>query len=217
MTSKRTISATNEAAFLSQYLRIVMFVRLDLSSGVQRFHTEIGPKIAVHPIFGSETYLGLGDFGGINGEVRESTQGSPIGISLMLTGVSASLVNKSFVDDYFRRDADVMIGLQNEAGNLIDDPEILFSGYMDTVNISFTKNNATIQMQLESRGTNLLTSSDVRFTDEDLQREYPGDRGGEYIYRMSDLTLRWGAQGVWSGAIGPSNPGRRGPRRDKRG
>lgn len=207
MTSKRTISATNESEFLNKELKVVIFVRLDFSSGVQRFHTEIGPKTAVHPVHGSEIYTGIGDFGGIVGDVKESTSGAPIGMRIALTGVKASLINTALTDDYFRREAEMMIGLENEAGDLIDDPEILFSGYMDKIDISLVKNSGDMVLQLESRGTNLLTASDLLFTDEDKQREVSGDLFGEYIYRMTDLVLRWGSEtvrgsGIYSGRTG---------------
>jgi hypothetical protein len=62
-------------------------------------------------------------------------------------------------------------------------------------------------MALESRGTNFLSRSDLRFTDEELQIEYAGDLGGEYIYRMADLTLRWGSQRFQgSGIFQPAPP-----------
>ncbi len=217
MTSKRTISTLNEAEFLTKGIKIVVFARLDFSSGVQRFHTEIGNKTATHPIFGSELYVGIGDFGGITGDVKESISGAPIGISLALTGVDASLINKAFTDDYFRRDADVMIGLENETGALIDDPEILFSGFMDKIDIIFVKNKGQISLQLESRGTNLLSSSDHRFTDEDKQREVSGDLFAEYIFRMSDLVLRWGSTTVGGSGIvaAPPKPPK-GPKGGKR-
>lgn len=201
MTSKRTISAANEAEFLTRGVKVVVFARLDFSSGVQRFHTEIGPKTAVHPIHGSESYTGIGDFGGISGEIKETISGAPVGITLALTGVKASLINTAMTDDYFRREAELMIGLEDEAGDLIDDPEILFSGYMDKVDIVFVKNSGQMTMALESRGTNLLTSSDLRFTDEDKQREVSGDLFGEYIFRMADLILRWGSNTVGGSGI----------------
>lgn len=211
MTSKRTISATNEAEFLTKEIKIVVFARLDFSSGVQRFHTEIGNKTATHPVFGAELYLGIGDFGGITGDVKESVSGAPIGITLALTGVDSSLINKAFTDDYFRRDADVMIGLEDETGALIDDPEILFSGFMDKIDIIFLKNKGQISLQLESRGTNLLTASDLRYTDEDKQRETSGDLFAEYIFRMSDLVLRWGSTTVGgSGIFATPNQGKKG-------
>jgi hypothetical protein len=199
MTSKRTISATNEAGFNAKNLKVVVFARLDFSSGVQRFHTEIGSKTITAPIHGSETYTGIGDFGGIVGTVKESVAGAPINITLALTGVDSTLINKAFVDDYFRRDAMVLIGLEDETGDMLDNPTVLFDGYMDKVDITFVKNEGHMQLALESRATNLLTASDHRFTDEDLQADYSGDVFAEYVYRMTDLVLRWGGQGVRSG------------------
>jgi hypothetical protein len=204
MTSKRDISATNETGFNQALVKMVFFARLDFSSGVKRFHTEIGPKTVTHPVHGSESYDGLGDFGGISKEVKESTAGKPIGVVIGLTGVDSALINDAFTDDYFRREGSIMIGLEDASGAMLDDPEVLFEGYMDKMEIAFVKGKANIAMSLESRGTNLLTSSDWRFTDEDKQREVTGDLFGEYIYRMADLQLKWGSNQVFSTGIGGS-------------
>ena len=194
MTSKRTISSTNETATLAANTKIVIFVRLDFSSGVQRWHSEIGPKTATHPLYGAELYTGIGDFGGISSELKESTSGAPEPLQLAITGVDSSLINIALVDDYFRREAELMLGIEDAAGDLIDDPIILYSGYMDKVDAMVKQNLAQLMMNLESRGTSFLTFSDWRFTDEDLQAEYPGDLMGEYIYAMYDLQLHWGGK-----------------------
>lgn len=210
MSSKRTISATNEAGFASKSIKFILSARLDFSSGVKRFHTEIGPKTLTSPIHGAEVYDGIGDFGGIATDVKESISAAPIGVTLALSGVNSSLIDTAFTDDYFRRDAEVMIGLEDSDGDMIDDPEILYSGYMDKIEIALVKNQSTFMVYLESRGTNLLTSSDWRFTDEDKQREVPGDLFAEYIYRMADLVLRWGSHGWSPSGIPPDykEPGR---------
>ncbi len=191
MTSKRTITATNETGFLQPLVKLILFVRLDFAGGVQRFHTEIGPLTATHPTHGAEVYTGIGDFGGISSEVKESVSGAPIGLKLSLTGLDATLINDTLTDDYFRREAEVMVGLE-QSGVLIDDPEILFSGYMDSVIIIFQQNNGAITLGLESRGTNLQSASDLRYTDEDKQAASSGDLFAEYIYRMLDVSFVWG-------------------------
>lgn len=201
MTSKRTITATNETGTLQRVVKPVIFARLDFSSGVQRFHTEIGPKTAVHPIHGSESYTGVGDFGGLSSDVKETTSGAPANLQLTLTGLDATLINISLTDDYFRREAEIMLGLEDASGVLLDDPEILFSGYMDKIDVVLQAGFAQMTLNLESRGTNLLTASDKRFTDEDKQIEVAGDLIGEYIYRQSDLQLRWGTQGVFGSGV----------------
>ncbi len=198
MTSKRTIAAANETAFLAQNVKMVFFIRMDFSGGVQRMHTEIGPKTATHPVHGAESYLGIGDFGGISSTVVESVSKSPQSLKLSLTGIKASLITTALTDDYYRRDVEVMLGLEDALGDLIEDPEILFSGFMDTVEIALDDGIGHMTLTCESRGTNLRRASDHRFSDEDKQAEVSGDLLAEYAWRMVDLQLFWG-DSQWNG------------------
>lgn len=211
MTSKRTISAANETATLSQVVKAVLFARLDFFSGVIRVHTDIGPRTATHPVFGAEVYDGIGDFGGISSDVVESVNPAPVQLRLSLTGIKSSLIATALTDDYFRRDAEIMLGLDDSAGVLVDDPEILFSGYMDKIDMTLGDGSGTMTLNLESRATNLLRSSDQRYTDEDKQAESPGDRAANYIYRMLDLQLRWG-DAFFNSPFRSGGRGRRGRR-----
>ncbi len=206
MTSKRTISATNETATLQKVLKLVYFVRMDFAAGVKRMHTEIGPTTATHPVHGAELYLGIGDFGGLGGAVVESVSGAPQAIRLNLTGVKASLISDTLTDDYYRRDIDIMLGLEDAAGDLEDDPEILFSGFMDKVDVALNEGMGQMSMTCESRGTNLLRSSDHRFTDEDKQAELAGDLIAEYVHRMIDLQLVWGEKEILGVPPGGGEP-----------
>lgn len=206
MTSKREITATNETALLGAVVRPIVFARLDFSSGVQRYHTGIGPKTAVHPTHGSESYTGIGDFGGIQGDVVESVSQASQALQLTLSGVNATLVNIALVDDYYRRDAEIMLGLEDASGTLVDDPVILFSGFMEYMTVALKEKQGNIVLRCEGRGSNLRTSSDVRFTDEDKQREVSGDLFAEYVYRMADLELFWGDREFTSPL--PNNGGR---------
>lgn len=214
MTSKRDINPINETAFLQKDIKPVLFARLDFLGGVQRFHTEIGPKNATHPVHGSELYLGVGDFGGIEGQVTESIAGAPQALRLLLSGVNPTLVNDMLTDQYHRRSAEVMVGLENELGVLVANPEILFSGFMDKPDLSLDANTGSIAMSCESRGTNLKSASDVRFSDEDKQAEVSGDLFAEYAYRMQDITLRWGDRNFRS-PLGVPGPTREDERRGR--
>ncbi len=213
MTSKRAIDAANETELLSQVVKIVFYARMDFSSGVQRVHTEIGPQTVTHPVHGAEAYVGIGDFGGITGDVVETVSGSPQAIRLSLTGVKSSWINMALVDDYYRRDVEIMIGLEDEAGDLVADPEILFSGFMDKVDAVLDAGLGQMTLTCESRGTNLRRASDWRFTDEDKQAEVTGDLLGEYIWRMADLKLFWGDR-EFTSPFGTSSGGSGGGRQE---
>jgi hypothetical protein len=202
MTSKRNISALNEGALNARVVRPIMFLRLDFFTGVQRYHTEIGPRDAVHPIFGNETYVGIGDFGGISSNITESISQAPQAIKFSLTGVKSSFISDAFTDDYHRRDIDAMFGFDDENGDLIDDPVIVWSGYMDKVDITLGDQTGEMTLTCESRATVGQQSSDLRFSDEDLQAAVTGDLAGEYIFRMGDLQLTWGGDHIQSGLGG---------------
>lgn len=192
MTSKRDISTLNETAVLSQVVRPIVFARMAFSSGVQRLHTEIGPRTAVHPIHGSEVYTGIGDFGGMASDIDESIAPDPKSVKIAITGIDTTFIDIALDDDYFRRDIEMMLGFDDENGVLEDDPVIVYSGFMDKADITLGKGTGSITLTCESRLTNLRGASDARFTDEDLQIAVAGDLGGEYIYRMADLVLKWG-------------------------
>lgn len=194
MTSKRTITTLNQNASLGSIVRPIMFARMSFSSGVQRMHTEIGPRTAIHPIHGSESYQGIGDFGGMASDIKESISVAPESIKLAITGVDSAFIDIALDDDYYRRDIELMFGFDDEAGVLLDDPVIIWSGFMDKADINLGAGIGALMLSCESRATNLKGASDLRFTDEDLQAAFTGDLGGEYIFRMADLQIKWGGE-----------------------
>lgn len=209
--SDRDISALNIDALDASHIKAVLFVRMDFGNGVQRFHTEIGPRDAAHPVFGTETYLGIGTLGGLASDIVESVSAAPAAMRIALSGIDAALINTTITEDYFRRDVDVMIGFEAPDGSAIDDPVVLYSGLMDKVDIILNEGQAEIVLTAESRGTNLLGASDWRFTDEDKRAEVPGDTFGRFIYRMVDIVVKWGG-GVVGGFGGSVQPSRDRPR-----
>jgi hypothetical protein len=169
---------------------------MDFSSGVRRLHTEIGSRTATHPVHGAESYIGIGDFGGFSSDVKESISVAPESVKLSITGVSSTFVNIALDDDYYRRDIELMLGFDDPDGVLLDDPVIVYSGFMDQAAISVSHGKAELTLQCESRATNLANASDKRFSDEDLQAAVTGDLAGEWIYRMADLVINWGGDKI---------------------
>ncbi len=194
--STRDISASNITASKAGVIRPILFSRMSFASGVKRFHTEIGPRTAVHPIHGSESYTGIGDFGGMSSDVTESVSNAAQQIKVSLTGIDSSLLTDVFTDDYHGRDIEIMLGFDDVNGTLTDDPVILYSGFMDNVNIVLSDGRGDLTLNCESRAIKLQGNSDLRFTDEQLQSDYTGDLAGEYIFRMMDIQLKWGDNNV---------------------
>lgn len=191
--STRDISSAYITALAAQPIRAVVFFRLDFDTTPLLAHTEIGPRTAVHPVHGSESYDGVGDIGGLSASIVESVGNAPQAVRFTLSGVNAARVTTALDDtEYHRRDVDIMLGLDDANGDLIGDPVEIYSGYMDKADLTLDKNVASITMTCESRATILQDAPLLRFTDEALQEEYTGDLGGEYIFRMLDMQLPWG-------------------------
>lgn len=190
--STRDISAANITALEGSVVRPIVFVRLDFDVTVRRFHTEIGDRNATHPDQGSELYIGVGDFGGIVGDITESIAHAPQEVRIALSGINSDLITEALGDDYHLRDVDIMLGLDNASGQLITDPVVLWGGYMDKPGFTFDKGKADLIMTCESKATRFQETPDIRFTDEQLQADYTGDLGAEYVFRMPDITLEWG-------------------------
>lgn len=197
--SIRDISTLNQNATTARIVRPILFARLDFASGVKRLHTEIGPRTATHPIYGAEVYTGIGDLGGITEPITESVSAAPYAVKLALTGVNATLLNDALTDDYHRREAELMFGFDDENGDLLDDPVIVWSGFMDKVDISLAAGRADLTLTCESRATILQGSSGLLFNDEQKQASNPGDLVAEYVYRMVDLVLTWGGDQIRNG------------------
>lgn len=200
--STRDISATNITATKAGVVRPIAFIRLDFASGVKRMHTDIGPRTAVHPVHGSEVYLGVGDFGGFSSDIIESIGNAAQGLRLSLTGLDATLISDALNDDYHGRDIDTMFGFDDEDGVLLDDPVNLFSGFMDKVEITLDKGRADMTLICESRQVIAQSAADLRFTDEQLQHDQAGDLAGEYIFRTLDIQLKWGGENIGGGYTG---------------
>jgi hypothetical protein len=149
----RDITTANINALSGAVVRPIMFVRLDFDVTVRRYHTEIGNRTATHPDHGAETYIGVGDFGGIVGDLTENIGQAAQEVRIALSGINSDLITESLGDDYHLRDVDIMLGLDNASGQLVTDPVILWAGYMDKPGFTFDKGKADLIMTCESKLT----------------------------------------------------------------
>jgi hypothetical protein len=86
----------------------------------------------------------------------------------------------------------VSLGLFDAAGALIADPVGCFVGQMDQPTLDVTGTSATISINCESRLIEMNVAVDRRYTNEDQQRDYPGDRGFEFVNSIQEAQIYWG-------------------------
>ena len=83
-------------------------------------------------------------------------------------------------------------GYQFGQFRLIADPFLAFAGRFDVPDILEAGERATITAKYESRLIDLDRVRARRYTSEDQQLDYPGDKGFDYVPSLQDAVITWG-------------------------
>lgn len=189
----RIVNASNATELAKLSVIGCVMVDMDFSSG----HLYLNDGIMEVPYAG-HTYLPLGQFGGIDA-VQESLDTVARPIVLTLSGVDASLVATAENEAYQGRSVIVYLGLLNQStGALVANPETVWEGRMDYMEIAIDKNLGTIKLNCEHR---LRREPRIaRYTNVDQQQLYPGDKFFDYVPSIAGFKSQWGNEkGVYGG------------------
>jgi hypothetical protein len=181
----RFVSSDNAAESIKVSVTMQVMVDLDFASGHVRAHDGIGPIV-----WGANTYTGVGMFGSIDA-VDETGDIVAKPISLSLSGVDASLLSTATTEIYQGRVATVYLGMCQQGTNtLVDDPEILWEGLMDTMSVRLGK-ESSINLNCEHR----LRSEPriARYTSADQQLAYSDDLFFDQVPKIPGFQGKWGA------------------------
>jgi hypothetical protein len=135
-------------------------------------------------------WLGVGQYGTINA-ITESTDVIAAPVELTLSGVDSALINDAMTTQYHGEAVQVYIALFNpDTDAMVDDPEIVWEGLMDTMQIEVGPGTGQITLTCEHRLRRLPVAS--RYTDEDQQALYSGDRFFSRLHQIPQFRSRWG-------------------------
>jgi hypothetical protein len=157
--------------------------------------------------WGGNTFTGTGHLGTIS-PIKETRDGAANGVQLRLSGIPSGLIALALADDTQGRPAKIYFGLLNASAGFTIDPYLIFDGVIDICPIEDNGETASITINLEKE---LIDSRarGRRYTDEDLQIEYPGDLGLAYVAGLQNKEITWGKAtvsiggGAGSGVIDP--------------
>lgn len=164
----------------------VVFVELDFASGFVRAWDGLG----AFP-WDSKTWTGTGTLGGI-GPVAEKAGVNATGLTLTLDGVDSALIATALTEDYQGRAVNIWLGFLNSSLAVIADPKNVFGGIMDYMEVEEDGPTSTITVYCESWLRVLNRSKDRRYTDQDQQLRFAGDRGFEFVGLLADTPVYWG-------------------------
>lgn len=188
--AERRMSNLNKEAADQSIVRRVYFARLDYESA---------PLLVTSAPFNisfdwnedsvDEVFLGVGEYGGMS-EIEEGAEIQSYSIQLELNGVPGPALSRALGEHYQNRDCRIWRGFLDEGHRLVDVPDLVFRGRMDTQIIDMQK--GSISLNVNSRLMDWERSRIRRYTNEDQQQEYPGDKFFEFVPQMVDKQLRWG-------------------------
>jgi hypothetical protein len=180
------VSAAYAAALAASYGRPAFFVELHFVTGPMYVWSGYGSKS-----WNGHTWLGVGSFGGVS-VIEEGSTLKARGISLTLSGIDTAVL-QDVLEDY-RQGLPVLVylGMFDGAGVLIPDPVCSWAGLTDQPTISVSGEQAVIEVAAESELVSWNVSVERRYTNEDQQLDFPGDRGLEYVNSIQEITIFWG-------------------------
>lgn len=187
----RDLSAAVITALGQTVIRPAYLVDLDTTAGHVRAWSGIGSLFwGGSP---ANEFLGVGKLGSISviGETRDIRAE---GIVIRLSGIPADMVSLAL--DQARPGLTVLvyIAMFTDAGVLIVDPYLSFSGLTDSVTMLEGGDSSTIEIACESELIRLQRANETRYTHEDQQIRFPGDLGFEFQEQLQEMALPFGPQ-----------------------
>ena len=192
---------TDEAE--SDFFRFIHFVKIELDTGTLYLHNGLGE----YTVDGN-VYSGLGDFGSIE-PIKEGGEVSSYPIRLVLSGIDDAL-KESGVDiaasvlgeDFYGRNVTIYVNALDTNGALTSNPTPEFwSGQMQSPELQIGRENVVV-VTAESDMAIFDRRNGSRYSDSDLQEEYSGDLGFEFLDQMIERRTVWRGKEAVAGAEG---------------
>ena len=186
----RSLTSAMQAVATAEVVRPVIFVEAYFTSLVPTSYLYLWSGFG-QLTYGGKTYVGAGNLLRIS-SIQENVELRANGAQVTLSGVSTPLLEKARDEDYQGRELIIKLGAMDENNDVIADPVIVFSGFMDTMTITDGGDTATINVSIENRLIEFERTRVRRYTDNDQRIEYPDDDGLEYVAEIQEKNIVWG-------------------------
>lgn len=185
----RIVSSSNATALQQPNAQIAIACDMDFPSGHVRLHDGCGPLT-----IGGYSYEGTGKMM-LAGPIEESMDVIAKPVTVTLSGVDASMITIARAGGYQGRQITFYLAIFNlETGSLIDTPEIAWEGRMDAITIRLGPSEASLTLNCEHR---LRREPRIaRYTNQDQQLAYAGDRFFDQVPKIQGFRSKWGEKGV---------------------
>lgn len=182
----RSLSEDQLAALTSSRLLPALFVTATFRTGPIYVWTGYGSIT-----WGGHTWLGVGTLGAVS-VIEEGATVEAKGITLTLSAIDPTLLADVLTEFQLGAPVAVYLGLFSDGRTLIGTPVCAWAGSMDQPTIDVAAESAVISINCENKLLDLNIPVYRRYTNEDQQLDYPGDRGLEFVNGIQETTIYWG-------------------------
>ena len=182
----RAMSNAYLGAIACGLLRPAFFVEAHFVSGPIYVWSGLGQIV-----WNGQTWTGVGSLGKIS-TIEEGSTVEAKGTSLSLSGIDPVLLADVLLEFQVGLPAIIWLGLFDASLVLIPDPVCCFAGTMDQPTIDVSGDAATITVNCENRLYEMNVPANRRYTQEDQQRDYPGDLGFQFVNSIQESQIFWG-------------------------
>lgn len=124
-------------------------------------------------------------------EPIEDSPGELRGLRFEMPGIALSDVALVLSEPVQGKTVNVWTAIVDASTAQILDASLEWSGRLDTLALAEDGERATVSATAEHIGLDLLRPSGVKFSHQDQQRRYPGDRFFEYLIDQADQQITW--------------------------
>lgn len=184
----RSMSADMLAGIQAKELLPVLFVYGQFATGPVYLWTGYGPIS-----WNGQIWQGIGTLLTVS-LIEEGSDVNARGISIGLSGFDANLLSLALGEIQQGQPVVVYVGLfyPGSPWLVIDDPLTAWAGRMDQPTIDVLGETASISINCENRLVAMGVAVDRRYTNEDQQRDWPGDGGEAFVLSIQDTNIYWG-------------------------
>ncbi len=190
----RDIDAAIITETLKEVARPFLLVKMSFDSGVSRVNSTNRDLIANVDGDGNQTFGGVGEMGRVSA-VAETSDLQPSGYNLELSGIPVTHISDALNEQYQGRPIKMWMGFFNDSYQIIANPVLIFSGFMNTMHITLGE-TATVQLTAENELIRWERPIGRRYTNEDQQARFSGDDGFEFVNQTVEKELIWGQTGI---------------------
>lgn len=186
----RTLTTSMQAEIAKPALSPVFLVEAEFSSGPVRVWTG-GGELS----WDAKTWTGLGHLISIR-PLADTQNVEANGMTITLSGVPSSLIAIVYGEFAQGRPCTVWLGMLDDSGAVIADPVRLNRGRLDAIADEDDATTATISVTVENGLRDLKKPNTRRYTNEDQQRLFPGDKSLEFVAGLQEREIYWGRAGA---------------------